>query len=145
MARDTTTGGAYEEIVATVIRRSCQQRGYVAERQVNVGKKPGGGNHVVDWELTELSNPDRKALISCKTQNTSGTAEEKLAYEAIKLLHAMEQDSRYTHAWIVMGGTGWSDGMVTFAKENLPRWVPAAVGRLTVITTDELITRGIQF
>jgi hypothetical protein len=55
--------------------------------------------------LTKL-DPNSRGLISCKFQGTSGTAEEKMAYEVIKLLHAMKMDTRYKKSWIIMGGEG---------------------------------------
>ena len=143
--RDTTTGGAYEEIVETCIKRAARKYGYDTNQHALVGIKPGGGRHVVDWELTDRNDPDRRGLVSCKYQGTSGTAEEKIAYEVIKLLHAMDMNPIYKHAWLVMGGTGWSPGMIEFVKNHLFEWIPSAKGRVTIFTsTDELVTTEIR-
>ena len=93
--RDTTTGSDYENIVELCIKRSCERNKLEARSQSVIGKKPGGGKHRVDWEIYKLDNPNIRGLISCKFQSTSGTAEEKIAYEVIKLLHAMKIGSRY--------------------------------------------------
>lgn len=139
MARDTTTGADYEEIVERCIRRSCTKRSLTANPQVTIGVKPGGGNHRIDWEL--VADEDHRALVSCKTQTVGGTAEEKVAYEVIKLLHAMNIDPRYKHAWLVLGGSGWSAGMKRFIAEELPKWLPAMTGRITVVSsTDDLMS-----
>ena len=143
MMRDTTTGSDYESIIQLCIKRACERNGLKATPQVIIGQKPGGGNHRVDWELTKLDNSQLRGLISCKFQGTSGTAEEKIAYEVIKLLHAMDKDSRYIKSWIIMGGDGWSPGMRIFAREELSNWIPEMRQRVEIITTDQLINANL--
>lgn len=144
MARDTTTGSDYETIIRTCIERSCRKNGMTALSQRIIGEKPGGGKHRIDWELTSTMDESIKGLVSCKFQKTSGTAEEKIAYEVIKLLHAMDIDSRYRHSWIVMGGTGWSQGIRRFTNEELSKWIPKMVGKISFLTTDELVSTEIR-
>lgn len=137
--RDTTTGSDYENIVELCIKRSCERNNLEARSQSIIGEKPGGGKHRVDWEISKLSDPNVRGLISCKFQSTSGTAEEKIAYEVIKLLHAMKIDHRFVKSWIIMGGDGWSSGMRNFAQRHLTEWIPAMSGKIEIITTDQLI------
>ena len=144
MTRDTTTGKHYEDIVETCIKRASGKNNFKALPQQNVGLKPNQGSHRIDWELISLSNENVRGLISCKYQGTSGTAEEKIAYEVIKLLYTMKIDERYKHGWIVMGGEGWSSGMKRFVKEELPFWIPAMVGKITIFSTDQLINADIK-
>jgi hypothetical protein len=139
VTRDTTTGSDYESIIELCIKRSCDRNGLKAKPQSIVGQKPGGGNHRVDWEIYDIEDPKVRGLISCKFQGTSGTAEEKIAYEVIKLLHTMDRDSRYVRSWIIMGGTGWSDGMRTFVNKDLAFWIPQMQNRVNIMNTDELI------
>ncbi len=144
MARDTSTGSDFEKLIEIAIKRSCDQNNLTALSQVTVGEKPGGGKHRVDWEIFYTDNPNIRGLISCKIQNTSGTAEEKIVYEVIKLLHTMNDDPRYIHSWIVMGGTGWSASMKNFIDKQLKAWLPAMGNRVTIyLSTDELVTKGI--
>lgn len=142
--RDTTTGSDYEDIVELCIKRSCERNKLEAKSQSFIGKKPGGGKHRVDWEIYKLDNPNIRGLISCKFQSTSGTAEEKIAYEVIKLLHAMKIDSRYVKSWIIMGGDGWSDGIREFTKSELSNWIPQMKGKIVIITTDQLINANLD-
>lgn len=137
--RDTTTGSDYEDIVELCIKRSCERNKLEARSQSIIGEKPGGGKHRVDWEIYKLDNPNIRGLISCKFQSTSGTAEEKIAYEVIKLLHAMKNDQRFVKSWIIMGGDGWSSGMRIFAQKELSEWIPKMTQKLEIITTDQLI------
>lgn len=142
--RDTTTGSNYESIVEMCIKRSCDKFELEAISQSIIGEKPGGGDHRVDWEIYKKDSPNIRGLISCKYQGTSGTAEEKLAYEVIKLLHAMKNDSRYVKSWIVMGGDGWSSGMRNFVNGEISEWIPAMRGSVEIVTTDQLISNSLK-
>ena len=143
-SRDTTTGSNYEQIIELCLRRSCAKNDMTAKPQVTVGEKPGGGKHRVDWELVKNNDQTVRGLISCKFQGTSGTAEEKIAYEVIKLLHSMDADNRYKKSWIIMGGDGWSPGMRKFVRTELVKWVPAMHGKVLILSTDELITSNLS-
>jgi len=138
-SRDTTTGSNYEAIIEMCIKRSCEKNNLEAVSQANIGIKPGGGKHRVDWEIIDKSDPNSRGLISCKYQGTSGTAEEKMAYEVIKLLYTMKLDSRYKKSWIIMGGEGWSTGMREFINNHLSDWIPAMQNKVSILTTDQLI------
>jgi beta-phosphoglucomutase-like phosphatase (HAD superfamily) len=135
MMRDTRTGRAYEQIIERVLDHS----GLTFKRQQMVGTKPGGRQHMIDYLAWDPARPDRKALISCKAQNTAGTAEEKLPYEVIKLLHAMDNCEEYVAAYMVLGGTGWTPEYVAWIKRGLARYIPEAE-RVRMLTTDELIS-----
>jgi hypothetical protein len=141
--RDTTTGSNYEAIIEMCIKRSCEKNELTAIPQATVGDKPGGGKHRVDWEIFRTSEPNIRGLISCKFQGTSGTAEEKIAYEVIKLLHSMKIDSRYKKSWIIMGGEGWSSGMRGFVNEHLSEWIPEMKDKVEILTTDQLISANL--
>lgn len=143
-SRDTTTGSNYEQIIEMCLTRSCSKNSLGKVSQSTVGKKPGGGNHRVDWEIYKLDDPLTRGLISCKFQKASGTAEEKIAYEVIKLLHSMNEDSRFKKSWIVMGGDGWSSGMKVFVKQDLPTWIPSMKEKVFILNTDEFINTEIS-
>ena len=138
-SRDTTTGSNYEDIIEICIKRSCEKNNLEAISQATIGTKPGGGKHRVDWEIIDRQDPNSRGLISCKYQGTSGTAEEKMAYEVIKLLYTMKIDNRYKKSWIIMGGEGWSIGMREFIKNHLSEWIPQMNDKVIVLTTDQLI------
>jgi len=143
-ARDTTTGSNYEAIIEMCIKRSCEKNNLGSIGQSTVGSKPGGGKHRVDWEIIDLKDMNNRGLISCKYQGTSGTAEEKMAYEVIKLLHTMKTDKRYKKGWVIMGGEGWSTGMREFLNNHLQLWIPAMNDTIKILTTDQLINEGIS-
>ncbi len=142
--RDTTTGSNYEAVIEMCIKRSCEKNDLSAISQATVGEKPGGGKHRVDWEIYRSTDPASRGLISCKCQGTSGTAEEKIAYEVIKLLHAMKIDTRYKKSWIIMGGDGWSSGMRSFVNNHLSEWIPSMIHKVEILTTDQLLNTDLK-
>lgn len=145
MPRNTTSGKYYEETVQRAIERSCNKNGLTANRQQLVGTSPSGRRHIVDWELVSNSNDQVRGLVSCKFQDTGGTAEEKVPYEVLKLLFAMENDSRYKRAWIVLGGKGWTDGLKSFYEKGLQMWIPTIDGRIIVVPdTDTLLSTDLS-
>ena len=139
MTRDTSTGNSYEEIIEFVIAKS----GLKSKKQVIIGIKPGGRQHRIDHIVWNDSNPDTKALISCKVQNVGGTAEEKIVYEIIKLLHAMDTYPEYKRAYLILGGQGWTPELIVWLRSGLTKYVPDAK-RVIILNTDELITAKIS-
>jgi len=87
-----------------MILPALEQGGYTYEKQVNLGKRLGIGRHVVD-AIAEKDG--RKILISLKWQQVSGTAEQKVPFELICLLEAL-QAGQHAKAYLVLGGEGWT-------------------------------------
>lgn len=143
MVKKSGSGKEYEALIAAIIERSCKRNRLGKKGQSNVGEKPGGGKHIVDWELWEEDRPNRRALLSCKVQTTAGTAEEKIPYEVLKLLHTMDIDPRFRFGWIVLGGNGWSKGLLEFYLNDLQARIPAMVGRIRIMRSDDLISLNI--
>ena len=101
--RDTTTGAVLEAMVLPALERG----GYEYFRQVDIGERLGGGKHIVD--LVAYNEDGKGYLISLKWQQTSGTAEQKVPYEAMCLVQAvLEEPERYSKAYLVLGGTAWT-------------------------------------
>jgi len=145
MPRNTTSGKYYEETVQRAIERSCRKNGLTAIRQQRVGTSPSGRRHVVDWELILDADDQVRGLVSCKFQDSAGTAEEKVPYEVLKLLYAMETDERYKRAWIVLGGKGWTVGLKSFYEKELKNWIPAIKDRIVVVPdTDTLLSTDLS-
>ena len=88
----------------------------------------------------------KKRQILVIGHNTNGCLpeHEKIAYEVIKLLSAMEHDPRYIHAWIAMGGTGWSESILGFVSTGeIQKWIPAMVGKVTIfLDPNDLMQRA---
>ena len=101
--KGTTTGAVMEAMVLPAL----EQGGYEYFRQVDIGERLGGGKHIVD--LVAYNAEGRGYLLSLKWQQTSGTAEQKVPYEAMCLIQAALTDpERYAKAYLVLGGPAWT-------------------------------------
>jgi hypothetical protein len=127
--RNTRTGGVLEAMILPALKHG----GYSFEIQVTVGDRLGCGRHVVDVIATK---DGRSHLVSVKWQQTSGTAEQKVPFEAICLSETLRTSS-HASAYIVLGGDGWklrdfyTRGGLT---EHLPR-----ADRVRIVTLERFI------
>lgn len=100
MSRNTRTGSVLERMLLPAL----EQGGYSYRVQEKLGKRFGIGSHVVD-AVAEQNG--RQILISVKWQQVSGTAEQKVPFEVMCLLEALESGP-YQKAYLVLGGEGWT-------------------------------------
>jgi hypothetical protein len=101
-ARDTGTGSVLEQMVLPALRKG----GYRYQTQVHIGQRFGGGKHFVD--VVAQDEHGATFLISLKWQQVSGTAEQKVPFEAMCLAEAvLTSDNTYDKAYLVLGGAGW--------------------------------------
>jgi hypothetical protein len=90
-----------------MILPALKMGGYSYRTQVNIGIRPSGRRHVVD--VLAADGQGREYLISVKWQQVSGTAEQKVPFEAICLAEAIRTGGgKYHKAYLVLGGDGWS-------------------------------------
>jgi len=99
-------GKQYEDLVGEIISPKCQANRYGKQPQSRIGATPWGTTHNIDWEIWSLDNPNLRALLSCKYQDSGGTAEEKIPYEVIKLARSTLTRDSESLGWLseVMGG-----------------------------------------
>lgn len=98
--RDTRTGAVLERMVLPAL----EQGGYTYKIQVQVGRRLGTGKHMVDAVVRKDGR--QPFLASVKWQQVSGTAEQKVPFEIICLIEALE-GGEYEKAYLVLGGEGW--------------------------------------
>lgn len=96
----TNTGGVLEAMVLPALSNG----GYTCQTQVHIGKRLGVGKHFID---VIASKDGRSILVSVKWQQVSGTAEQKVPYEVICLMEALES-KEFAKAYLVLGGDKWS-------------------------------------
>lgn len=91
-----------EQMVLPALRRGS----YVYKTQVDIGSRVGGGRHLID---VLANHPGGQGiLISLKWQQVSGTAEQKVPFEAICLADAIiTGGALFQTAYLVLGGPGW--------------------------------------
>jgi hypothetical protein len=101
-SRDTGTGRILEAMMVPALTGG----GYRCLVQENIGERFGGGRHFVD--LIAENSEGRSFIISLKWQQVSGTAEQKVPFEAICLAEAiLAGEGKYACAYLVLGGEGW--------------------------------------
>ena len=130
--RDTGTGRVLEQMIVPALRSGK----YSYQTQVIIGKRPGQGKHKVD---AVASRQDGKTiLISLKTQQTSGTAEQKVPYEVMSLIKALkEEPGKYGAAYIVLAGEGWKLKSF-YVKEGLSSYLKDA-SMVKIVSLDTFV------
>jgi len=98
--RNTRTGSVLEAMILPAL----MQGGYRYLPQQVIGRRFGGGRHIVD---AIAEKDDQKYLVSLKWQQTGGTAEQKVPFEVISLADVV-LDGGFTKAYLVLGGEGWT-------------------------------------
>jgi hypothetical protein len=102
-ARNTTTGWVLEQMILPALARG----GYAFQTQVNVGRRLGGRQHVVD--VIAEAPGGGFFPISLKWQQTGGTAEQKVPFEVMCLIDMLRSMPLiYRSAYLVLGGEGWT-------------------------------------
>ena len=130
----TRTGGVLEAMILPAL----VQGGYAYETQVTLGQRLGLRKHVVD-AIAEKDG--RKVLISLKWQQVSGTAEQKVPFELICLLEALEAGA-HDKAYLVLGGEGWT--LRTFyTSGGLKRFLVNS-DKVDVLTLEGFVARANQ-
>lgn len=132
----TRTGSTLEVMVEAVLLKNS----YAVLKQQLVGSKPGGGRHKVD--LVGMRPNGTKFLVSLKWQQTAGSAEEKVPFEVIKLLHALRENPAFDKAYIVVGGDGFSPGLVQFYLSDEFRSYIRESQKIEILTLNDVITRA---
>lgn len=134
MPGNTRTGGVLEAMVLPALDRG----GYSHRAQVAIGDRLGCGRHVVD----AIAEKDGlQILVSLKWQQVAGTAEQKVPFELICLLDALETGP-YTKAYLVLGGEGWKLRQF-YVGGGLNRFLRGAE-RVEVITLEGFVGKANQ-
>ena len=132
MSRNTRTGFVLERMVLPAL----EQGGYSYRLQAKLGQRFGVGSHVVD---AVAEKGGRQFLISVKWQQVSGTAEQKVPFEVLCLLEAMENAS-YKKAYLVLGGEGWT--LRTFyTSGGLAKYL-SYTDRIEILTLEGFVARA---
>ncbi len=130
--RNTGTGGVLEQMILPALDHG----GYTYRVQTRIGQRLGTGDHKVD---VIASKDGGQILVSLKWQQVSGTAEQKVPFEIICLLEALESGT-YAKAYIVLGGEGWKlRGFYTGG--GLQKYLNHA-DRVVVLTLESFVARA---
>jgi hypothetical protein len=130
--RDTGTGAVLERMILPALEKG----GYLHKSQIRIGERFGGGSHFVD---IVAEKGDDRFLISMKWQQVSGTAEQKVPFEAICLEEALKTGS-YRRAFIVLGGDGWKL-RAFFVGGGLNEYLKSS-GNVEILTLETFVARA---
>jgi len=107
--KGTKTGKYWETVIIPVLQIHYPG---MFTLQAPVGSQLFGGTYHAD-ALIHDANGD--IIVSAKWQQVSGTAEQKLIYDIASLLKIIrEAGGRYRKAYVVLGGTGFSNNARNF-------------------------------
>ena len=132
MPGNTRTGGVLEAMILPALARG----GYSHRAQVAIGNRMGCGRHVVD---VVAEKNGREFLVSVKWQQVAGTAEQKVPFEVICLLDALES-GRYSRAYLVLGGEGWKLRHF-YVDGGLKHYLPIE-GRVDILTLEAFVAKA---
>jgi hypothetical protein len=121
-----------------MILPALEQGGYAYEKHVPLGRRLGVGRHVID---AVAEKGGRKILVSLKWQQVSGTAEQKVPFEVICLLEAL-QAGEHDKAYLVLGGEGWTLRHVFTSGALKPHLVNA--DKVDIVTLEGFVARANQ-
>lgn len=130
--RNTRTGGVLEAMILPAL----DQGGYQYRVQVNIGKRVGAGPHFVD---VVASKSGKEILVSLKWQQVSGTAEQKVPFEIICLVDAVDAGP-FGKAYLVLGGEGWKLRDF-FCSGGLEKYIVYS-GKVEVLTLEGFVARA---
>ena len=131
--RNTETGAVLEQMIL----HSLIYGGYLYQSQQYIGSRPGGGKHKID---VVANRGDCNVLISLKWQQVGGTAEQKVPFEVICLMDAMDQNPNYQKAYLVLGGEGWTLRDF-YISGDLQQYIPYG-DRVDIITLERFIMKA---
>jgi len=115
---------------------ALEQGSYSYRVQEKLGKRFGIGSHVVD-AVAEKNG--KQILISVKWQQVSGTAEQKVPFEVLCLLEAIE-NGPYQRAYLVLGGEGWTLRNF-YTSGGLTKYLTYA-DRIEILTLEAFVARA---
>lgn len=121
-----------------MILPALQRGDYQYRRQANIGTRFGIGKHKVD---ALAAKDGKKILVSLKWQENSGTAEQKVPFELISMIEAMET-GQFAAAYIVLGGVKWKFKDF-FLNGGLNPYVPKW-NLVTLISLEEFVVKANQ-
>lgn len=132
---DTRSGRIREQVIRPVLGAGAFRA------QVAVGTKLTGEPYLADFVVYEASD---SILISAKWQQTKGTAEEKILWDIANLIAIVRSSTAYRKAYVVLGGSGFSNGMRSFLVRQGHRDVLQDGHLVEVVSLEDFLARANQ-
>ncbi len=123
----------YYPAVEKLINNKCSTQRLYLISDVQFDQSPKKRKYKISWELISVDDENVRGLISLKTQDQDGTAEEKVVYEVINLLTIMDRDARYKKSWICLVGSGFTPALKDFYVFDLQHKIPDMHNRVFIV------------
>ena len=119
---------------------ALERGGYEYKKQAHIGERLGTGKHFIDV----LAEKDSKQfLISMKWQQSSGTTEQKVPFEVICLVEALE-NGNYEKAYLVLAGEGMKKKLKEFyLSGGLDQYLRTTEG-VDIVTLEAFVAKANQ-
>ena len=85
-----------------------------------------------------MSLNHKKYAIITKFQFSAGSVDFKLPYEAISLAFSVRASEDIDEGFIILGGTGYSKGMLKFMLDDIQNWIDLGK-EIKIIVLDDFI------
>ena len=102
-----------------------------------IGRRPHGPLYKASH--TFRLNGKSYAVV-CKFQNTAGSVDFKLPYEIISLAYSVENSDKIQKGFLVLGGYGYSKGMLNFVLNDMHDWLNITHD-VEILLFDEFVKR----
>ena len=144
--RNTRTGATFERIIIPALEDQADFYEFFARgkrTRNNCRKLPdpfrSDRTHVLDILVKERAS-GAKIGISFKWQQSSGTAEEKIAFEFLRIAKFVER-RQLDRGYIVLGGGGWTLKGYFLSSEFPKEFSSPGTSKVSVIDIETLITK----
>ncbi len=146
--RNTRTGAIFERVIIPALQGQADYYEFFARGQkTKKGSNPRaipdpfrpGKRHILDILVIEKTSNIRIG-IAVKWQQSSGTAEEKIALEFLRLAKFVER-GELVRGYIVLGGTGWTLMDYFLSSEFAREFSSPGTSHVSVLDINALITK----
>jgi hypothetical protein len=105
------------------------------DENVVIGTRPHGTKMKTNFVM---SLNHKKYAIITKFQFSAGSVDFKLPYEAISLAFSVRASEDIDEGFIILGGTGYSKGMLKFMLDDIQNWIDLGK-EIKIIVLDDFI------
>jgi hypothetical protein len=105
------------------------------DENVVIGTRPHGTKMKTNFVI---SLNHKKYAIITKFQFSAGSVDFKLPYEAISLAFSVRASEDIDEGFIILGGTGYSKGMLKFMLDDIQNWIDLGK-EIKIIVLDDFI------
>ncbi|MDQ0287813.1 hypothetical protein J2Z49_002946 [Desulfofundulus luciae] len=134
--KGTKTGAVWEQVIRPVLDIHYSGR---FQTHVTVGNQLFGSAYQADFVVQDDTGG---IIVSAKWQQIRGTVEQKLLYDIASLISIIRNSDEYRKAYVVLGGTGFSEKARSFLLQNKHREIFADGHLVEVLSLEDFLARA---